>query len=204
MELVERDLIEEPLRLEPLRAHHHAGLGRAVEADTTIWDTLYPFSMAGAHFEPFMADLARKRAAGYAMPFAVLQSGEVVGLTCYLRINPAWCSLDIGSTYHRPDVRGGVVNPLAKLLLLDHAFACGARRVQFRVDALNTRSRAAVLKLGAVEEGTLRREKPTWTGRLQDTVIFSILDDEWPERRPALRRRVDGLSGRSPPPAFMR
>ena len=76
---------------------------------------------------------------------------------------------------------------LAKRLLLGHAFDSGAHRVQFRVDAINARSRAAVLKLGAVQEGIQRHDKVTWTGRIRDTVHFSILAEEWP----AVRERLD-------------
>jgi RimJ/RimL family protein N-acetyltransferase len=67
------------------------------------------------------------------------------------------------------------------------AFERGARRVQFRVDAINARSRAAVLKLGAVQEGIMRQDMKTWTGRIRDTVVFSVVADEWP----AVRERLD-------------
>ena len=95
--------------------------------------------------------------------------------------------LEIGGTYYRPDLRGGPVNPAAKRLMMGHAFECGARRAVYRVDAINLRSRAAVLKLGAVEEALLRQDRITWTGRIRDTVIFSVLDHEWP----AVRDRLD-------------
>jgi RimJ/RimL family protein N-acetyltransferase len=97
---------------------------------------------------------------------------------------------EIGATYYRPDVRGGAVNPAAKRLLLAHAFDGGARRVQFKVDALNAASRAAVLKLGAAQEGILRQDRVTWTGRIRDTVVFSILADEWPQVRAKLDARL--------------
>ena len=95
--------------------------------------------------------------------------------------------MEIGATYYGPELRGGAVNPAAKRLLLANAFASGARRVQFKVDAINARSRAAVLKLGAVQEGILRQDRVTWTGRIRDSVVFSILADEWP----AVRERLD-------------
>jgi RimJ/RimL family protein N-acetyltransferase len=79
------------------------------------------------------------------------------------------------------------VNPAAKRLLMAHAFESGVRRVQYKVDAINARSRAAVLKLGAIQEGILRQDRVTWTGRVRDTVVFSILADEWP----AVRDRLD-------------
>jgi len=88
--------------------------------------------------------------------------------------------VDIGSTYYRPEFRGGVVNPAANHLLLGHAFASGANHVQFGVDALNVRSRAAMRRLGATEEVVLRRARIARTGRVYDRVIFSVLSDEWP------------------------
>jgi len=75
-----------------------------------------------------------------------------------------------------------------------HAFERGARRVQYKVDAINARSRAAVLKLGAIEEGILRQDRITWTGRIRSTVVFSILADEWPVVRDRLDARLAGLS----------
>jgi RimJ/RimL family protein N-acetyltransferase len=77
--------------------------------------------------------------------------------------------------------------------MMAHAFGCGARRVVYRVDAINARSRAAVLKLGAVEEALLRQDRVTWTGRIRDTVIFSIRADEWPAVRDRLDRRLAAL-----------
>ena len=79
------------------------------------------------------------------------------------------------------------MNPAAKRLMLGEAFDSGARRVALNVDAINARSRAAVLKLGAVQEGIRRQDRITWTGRIRDTVMFSILADEWP----AVRDRLD-------------
>ena len=87
-------------------------------------------------------------------------------------------------------MRGGAINPAAKRLMLGHAFEAGARRVQFKIDALNARSRAAVLKLGATQEGVLRQDRVTWTGRLRDTVVFSVLADEWPAARERLDARL--------------
>ena len=82
------------------------------------------------------------------------------------------------------------MNPACKHLLLGYAFACGANRVQFAVDALNTRSRAAMTKLGAIEEGILRRARITWTGRVFDRVIFSVLAEEWPTVRAILEQQL--------------
>src|SRR5947209_8669916 len=141
------------LRLEPMGEAHKEGLRAACAADPDIWERLYPYSWAGEHFEPTWAKLMKDVAGGATMAFAVVAQGQVRGVTTYYAIDPANAAVEIGGTYYHPDVRGGPVNPSAKRLLLAHAFESGARRVAFRVDAINARSRAAVLKLGAVQEG---------------------------------------------------
>ena len=133
-------------------------------------------------------------AAGRTIAFAVVVEGRCMGVSSYLTIDPANASLEIGGTYYAPDIRGGPVNPAAKRLLMGHAFESGARRVQYKVDAINARSRAAVLKLGATQEGILRQDRVTWTGRIRDTVIFSVLDAEWPAVRDGLDARLAALA----------
>lgn len=103
------------------------------------------------------------------------------------------CGVSIGTSFLHPSVRGGPANPEAKLLMLDHAFAGGAVRVQFKVDTRNRRSQAAVAKLAAVREGVLRRDRLTRTGYIRDTVVFSILDHEWPPLKAQLQRRAETL-----------
>ena len=189
MELRAERLVWGSVALEPIEDQHREPLRAAANADPDIW-TLYPYSMADPYFDDFWTGLRARQASGAAMPFAVCRDGECVGISCYLNIDDAQDSLEIGGTYYRPDARGTVVNPAAKLLLLGHAFASGGRRVSFKVDAINARSRAAVLKLGAVQEGILRQDRVTWTGRLRDTVVFSVLRDEWPAVEAGLRARV--------------
>jgi RimJ/RimL family protein N-acetyltransferase len=87
--------------------------------------------------------------------------------------------VEIGGTYIEPSARGGDVNRRVKTLLLDRAFACGFRRVQFNVDTRNARSMAALLKIGARQEGVLRSHRVTWTGHVRDTAVFAILAPEW-------------------------
>ncbi len=129
------------------------------------------------------------QAAGPRRAYAVrrLADGEVVGLTCFLALGTPEHTVEIGATFLRLDARGGPVNPEMKRLMLAHAFEHGALRVAFQIDARNLRSQAAVAKLGAVREGVLRRNRRTWTGHVRDTVVFSILDEEWP----AVRERLD-------------
>lgn len=180
MNLIECVLENDLVRLEQLRDQRREPLRKAAEADQDVWTSIYPFSLAGDQFEPTWARIQRDHESGTWIPFAVMRSGECVGMTCFIRPEPPYRSVDIGSTYYRPDHRGSIVNPAAKLLMLGHAFACGTNRVQFGVDAPNLRSRRAMTRLGATEEGTMRQARVTWTGRVFDRVIFSILADEWP------------------------
>jgi RimJ/RimL family protein N-acetyltransferase len=175
------------VRLEPFGPSHKDALRAACDADPKTWNELYPYSMLGDGFDVQWARLEAEAAAGRTIPFAVVADGGVRGMTTYLGVDQANNVLEIGATYYEPSVRGGPVNPSAKRLLLGHAFDSGATRAQFRVDAINARSRAAVLKLGATQEGVLRQDRVTWTGRVRDTVVFSILADEWP----AVRERLD-------------
>ncbi len=181
------------VRLEPMGDQHKDALRAACEADQDIWTRLYPFSWAGEHFEPTWARFADQIAQRLTIAYAVVVDGACQGLTCFLAPDAANATVEIGGTYYAPDHRGGAVNPAAKRLMMGHAFACGARRVVYRVDALNARSRAAVTKLGAVQEGILRQDRVTWTGRLRDTVIFSVLADEWPAVRDRLDARLAAL-----------
>lgn len=170
--------------LEPLAERHREDLRIACEADQAIWRDIYRWSWVGEHFA---ATWARVAATPTIIAYAVCVEGRCRGMTSYLDVSPENASVEVGGTYYHPDLRGGRVNPAAKRLILGHAFDSGAKRVRFSVDALNAHSRRAVLKLGAVEEGTMRQETVVWTGRTRDTVVFSILADEWP----AVRDRLD-------------
>jgi RimJ/RimL family protein N-acetyltransferase len=190
MKLTPEPLQGRHVRLEPLSAVHDAPLRAACDADPDIW-SLYPFSMQGEHYGRWRAGVDRRVAAGEAIAFAVIVEGRCGGVTLYTTVDAPNRRVEIGNTYFHPELRGGVANPESKLLLLDHAFASGATCVQFRVDALNARSRAAMTKLGAHLDGVLRQDRITWTGRVRDTVIFSILTDEWSELRNRLTTRID-------------
>lgn len=163
--------------LAPLVETHRAGLRAACAADTAIWP-IYNVSYDPAHFDAsFDALLANPARLG----FAVLQDGEVVGMTAYLGVDAGKGLLEIGNSYIAPAVRGTGLNGAIKRLMIDHAIACGFRRIEFRIDMRNARSMAAVEKLGAVREGVLRQERITWNGHLRDTALYAILADEWRE-----------------------
>lgn len=179
------------VRLEPLAESHTEGL-RAAAEDERIW----PYMSTDAHgggMDRFVATALKARDAGTDLPFTVrlLSDDRIVGSTRYLNIAPVHRRLEIGNTWYAPAVWASQVNPECKLLLLRHAFeAIGAFRVELRCDARNARSRAAILKLGAVEEGVLRRHMKMQHDFWRDTVQFAILDREWPGVKAGLERRL--------------
>jgi RimJ/RimL family protein N-acetyltransferase len=116
---------------------------------------------------------------------------QVAGRVSYSTVQPADRWAEIG-TMLTPPFQGGFCNPEAKLLLMDRAFTVlGAGRIQFKVDARNARSRAAMHKLGATEEGTLRRYQARRDGVARDSVVFSVLPEEWPAVRAGLASRLE-------------
>jgi RimJ/RimL family protein N-acetyltransferase len=112
--------------------------------------------------------------------FVLFDGDELAGMSSFLGIDEARQTLEIGGTYYRPKFRGTGFNRRVKAMMLQRAFGCGFRRVEFKVDRRNARSQAAMKKLGAVREGVLRADRITWTGHVRDTVLFAILKDEWP------------------------
>ncbi len=182
------------VQLEPLAEAHKEDLRAACAADPALWRDLYILSMLDEHFDVHWARMAHEVAAGKTIAFAVVVDGVCRGMSNYLDVDSHHHTVEVGSTYYAPEFRGAAVNPAAKRLLLGHAFDSGAHRVQFRVDAANARSRAAVLKLGAVQEGILRHDKITWTGRQRSTAHFSVLAGEWPAVRDGLDARLSMLA----------
>ena len=189
MKLEPKVLEDAHVRLEPMAERHREDLRVACAADPDTWNRLYPFSMLGEAFDEGWARMYVDPGPQW-LPFAVIVGGRCGGCSSYLAIDAANATVEIGATYYGPELRGGAVNPAAKRLLLANAFEAGARRVQFKVDEINARSRAAVTKLGAVQEGILRQDRVTWTGRIRDTVVFSILADEWPSVSARLDARL--------------
>jgi RimJ/RimL family protein N-acetyltransferase len=174
------------------RGHIEALMRAGSDPETWQWYPVAPLlgvDAMRAHVEKALAE----REAGRLLPFVILErsSGEVLGSTRFMAIEAAHRRLEIGATWLKPSARGTRVNPEAKLLLLQYAFeTLGCVRVEFKTDALNARSRAALLKLGAKEEGTLRNHMITASGRLRDSVYFSILPEEWPALRAGLQARL--------------
>lgn len=129
-------------------------------------------------------------------PMSGLPAGSVVGTSSYLEASVPDARLEIGSTAYTPTVWGSVVNPEVKLLLLRLAFdTLGAGRVQLKTDVRNVHSQRAIARLGARYEGTLRRYQRRSDGTVRDTVLFSVVAEEWPRVRAGLAERVAGVAG---------
>lgn len=178
------------IRLEPFATQLKEEVRAAIDCDPTTW-AIMPINPTGARFEDYW-DSACDAPLHERMAYAIRRraDGLVVGMSSYYTSLAPQGGVEIGTTFLHPAVRGSGVNTELKLLMLAHAFDCGAARVQFRVDVRNLRSQAAVEHLGAVKEGVLRRDRLTWTGHVRDTVYFSILADEWPALRASLAARL--------------
>jgi RimJ/RimL family protein N-acetyltransferase len=176
------------VRLEPFTPVLEAEVRAALDSDPDAWNIMVSAAY-GDHFDGWWASALAAMAAGTRIAWAVRRKvdGVVVGTTSLYEIKPDYRRCEIGSTFYRPEARGGPVNPACKRLLLGHAFEAGAVRVEIITDAINPASGAAIRKLGARDEGVLRKHKITWTGRIRDTAQFAILDDDWP----AVRERLD-------------
>ena len=171
-------MAEGEICLEPMADGHRAALKAACAEDRDIW-SIYSVSYDPAHFDSSF-DLLLSHSNWRC--FAIFFRDRLVGMSCFIGIDPERGVLEIGNTYYIPAMRGTGFNRRVKDLMLKRAFGCGFRRVEFRVDARNGRSQAALAKLGAVREGVLRADRITWTGHVRDTVLFSILASEWPRR----------------------
>jgi RimJ/RimL family protein N-acetyltransferase len=182
------------VRIEPLMPRHKEEIRAAIDCDPASWSIML-VNPVGAGFEEYWSAICGAPRTE-RLPYAIrrLSDGQVVGTSTYFMASAKHGGVEIGATFLRPDVRASAVNPEAKILMLGHAFDSGAVRVQFKVDMRNERSQAAVAKLGAVREGVLRREARTWTGYVRDTVVFSILDREWPAVRLRLEQRLAELT----------
>lgn len=176
------------VRLEPLTSALKDELRAALDCDAESWEIM-SVNGCGEGFEDWWGALEAETARGVRQGYAIrrLSDDKVVGTTSFLNIRPLHRGLEVGATFLTPEVRSGPVNPESKKLLLGHAFDAGAVRVEFMIDVRNSRSQAAVEKLGAEKEGVLRRHKITWTGHVRDTAVFSITDQDWP----AVEQRLD-------------
>ncbi|MGK0219045.1 MAG: RimJ/RimL family protein N-acetyltransferase [Planctomycetota bacterium] len=180
----------EHVRLVPLTLAHAAPL-YAIARRSGVWDWMPSAMTSPDDMQAYIQQAQKDHAAGGCMPFAIqgANSDQVLGSTRYGNVALEHRRLEIGWTFIDPGTWGTLVNTECKRLLLSYAFGhLECLRVEFKTDSYNARSRAAILRLGAEEEGTLRQHIVCADGRLRDTVYFSILAAEWPD----VRNRLDG------------
>jgi RimJ/RimL family protein N-acetyltransferase len=171
------------VRLEPMAAKHRPALKAACAEDPDIW-SIYATSWDPVHFE---ANFDRVLGLESWCPFVAYSEDKLAGMSCFINVDPERGALEIGNTYYVPALRGTGFNRAVKDLMIRRAIVSGFRRIEFKVDARNARSQAAMAKLGAVREGVIRADRITWTGHVRDTVLFSILASEW-DRSGAVHR----------------
>lgn len=163
-------------RAEPFTEKYRQALRSACAEDREIWE-IYANNFGPDGFD---GSIDRYTSNPRNQTFVLFERDDLAGMSSYLGIDDTRQVLEIGGTYYRPHLRGTGFNRRVKDMMLNRAFDCGIRRVEFRVDRRNERSQAAMKKLGAVREGILRADRITWTGHVRDTVLFSILKEEWP------------------------
>src|ERR687889_907684 len=184
----------EIVRLEPLARRHEEGLFEAAR-DERVWRwMLYDAGGSRQRFHAWLEDALAASSAGTEAAFATVDAGtgEPAGSTRYLALRPEHRVLEIGWTWLAPAYWQTGANVEAKLLMLEHAFEdLGCLRVEFKTDARNERSRAALEALPARFEGVFRKHMLVRGGQRRDSAYYSVVDDEWPEVRAQLQSRLD-------------
>jgi RimJ/RimL family protein N-acetyltransferase len=163
-------------RAELFTEDHRDSLRASCAEDRDIW-AIYANNFGPDGFDD---SIALYRSSPRNRTFVLFEGDEIAGMSSFIGIDEGRQVLEIGGTYYRPHLRGSGFNRRIKDMMIERAFDCGIRRVEFRVDVRNARSQAAMKKLGAVREGILRADRITWNGHVRDTALFSILQDEWP------------------------
>jgi RimJ/RimL family protein N-acetyltransferase len=183
------------VRLEPLSEGHVPGLAK-VGLEPQVWrHMLYGNIDTEAKLLAFVQDLVARQSKGADLPFAVIyqQTGKPIGCTRFMSIDTRNHSVEIGGTWYGLEYQRTAVNTECKYLLLRHAFEVwGCLRVQLKTDLNNVRSQAAIERIGAVREGVLRNHVIRPDGTIRHSVMYSIIDSEWPE----VKARLEGLLGR--------
>jgi N-acetyltransferase len=180
------------VRLEPLSANHSADLGQA-SSDGRLWELWFTFVPSPAETDTYIADALKNQEAGVMLPWAVrdLETDTIVGSTRYHDIVPAIDRVEIGYTWYSRSRQRSHINTACKLLLLSHAFEdIGCKVVGLRTDNFNFASQNAIAALGAKKDGVIRHHAARRDGSARDTVIFSILAEEWPDVKRHLSARL--------------
>lgn len=179
-------------RLEPLAPAHFAPLCE-IGLDPEIWRWMINDVRSPEDLRRYLERALQEQREGKSLPFATVEraSGKVVGSTRFGNIDPPNRRVEIGWTWIARPWQRMAINTEAKYLMLRYAFEIwGCVRVELKTNAMNYRSRAAILRIGAKEEGTLRKHQISERGVSRDTVYFSILDDEWPQVKARLEARM--------------
>ena len=181
------------VRLEPLTMAHHASLCE-VAFEPEMWRWMLSDAATPGDVAQFISGALAEQSQGVSLPFATIDvaAGRAIGSTRYLNISAPNRRLEIGSTWVSANWRRTAANTEAKLLMLRHAFeTLGALRVEFKTDELNTRSRTAILRIGAQFEGIFRKHMVMPNGRIRNTAYYSIVDDDWPGVKASLERMLE-------------
>jgi RimJ/RimL family protein N-acetyltransferase len=190
------------IRLEPLSPAHHAQLCE-VGLDEELWQWIPQAVGTAAEMRAYIETALESQAAGNALPFATIErvTGRAIGSTRFANIDRSNRHVEIGWTWLGKKWQRTAANTEAKYLMLRHAFETWrCLRVEFKTDSLNERSRAALLRIGAKEEGTFRNHVITWSGRIRHSVYYSIIDSEWPAAKAQLRIKLGMTRGSAHPP----
>ncbi|HXY26230.1 MAG TPA: GNAT family protein [Candidatus Acidoferrum sp.] len=181
------------VRLEPLAKEHLAGLA-AVGLDEDLWRWIPTPVRTCEEMAAYIESALEEQRRGVSLPFALVEraTGRAMGSTRYGNIDSTHRRVEIGWTWVAREWQRTAVNTEAKYLLLRHAFeTLGCIRVELKTDSLNERSRSAILRIGAREEGTFRNHMITSSGRVRHTVYFSVIDAEWPEVKARLESKLN-------------
>lgn len=185
-------LVGRHVRLEPLVASHLPGLALAIE-DGRLWELPFTFVPPPAEVAGLLANAEAAFAAGRELAFATVDAatGRVLGSTRFRNIEAAHRRVEIGFTFLAASAQRTAINTEAKCLMLTHAFEVwGCNRVELLTDERNTRSRQAIARLGAVQEGLLRSHMVMRDGFVRNSVIFSITAAEWPQVKAGLEAKT--------------
>lgn len=185
-------LVGQLVTLEPLSHDHHDGLVSAAR-DGNLWDLWYTHVPTPDTMRQEIDRRLAAQAAGTMLAFTArrTETTAIIGMTTYLNADAVSRRVEIGSTWNCRSAQRTGTNTESKLLLLSHAFeTLGCIAVEFRTHWLNQQSRAAIAALGAKQDGILRNHRRMPDGTLRDTVVFSIIESEWPAVRAALRHRL--------------
>jgi N-acetyltransferase len=184
------------VRLEPLSLAHHAGLTE-VGLGEELWRWISAPVRTPDEMRAYIETALKEQAAGTALPFATVErrTGRAIGSTRYGNVDRSNHRVEIGWTWIAGPWQRTAVNTEAKYLMLRHAFeTLGCIRVELKTDSLNERSRNAILRIGAKEEGTFRNHMITSSGRIRHTVYYSIIDSEWPAVKARLEEKLSSTA----------